>query len=208
MFNRKIKKQINEKLDQIAKNVSIFRESESSFKKETNKLVNDVIDLSKTIKPNYDFSDLIKEKKLIGCVDILERYIAYDVSPEVNKLYFDNKLSNIDLMALGNLKTDFKEPSKMNKIIKGLLSGVITGKQLLLASKLEVCDMIGDKNEEMKEANRILLECVHNIKGVSNQIHKWNGKFRKLLTPELKERMVENYRELGIILTKELKIQL
>lgn len=190
MQKQDTQQQIKEKTQQLVKNLILFKNIEDKFKKTSIKLCSELIDLHRIKNPEYSFMNLIQEKELQDYSDVLETYVPYDVSPSVNKLYVEGKLSNTDMFVLKHTDKEFQTPKLQNKIVSGILTKKINSKELVRATSNQIREMIGEETNEMDEEKLIRIHILGNIANAKNNIlnHKYWFKNKKN-----KELLIKNF---------------
>lgn len=200
--------QAKQKITKIVKYIEAFKKVEKSFKINTIKLVSEVIDLKRVKNPEYNFINLLEEKEIKPHAQILEKYIPYDVSPGVSKLYIEGKLDNLDMMAIGNLKTEFKDPEKLGKIVDGILDNKISGKELFLASSPEIREMIGEDPHELEEDRRALLETLYQLRRIPKLLKENAYLFKGSAGKDNKKKLIESMVSIKVSMKRILGVSL
>jgi len=206
-MKRTTKLKIKQKTELLIETIQLFKDTEKDFIENVSYLVHELIDLYRIEDPSYSFSSLLQEKALEDYSDIIDKYVPYNISPKVTKLYHEGKLDNTDLMVLANTDKEFQEPEKQDKIVTKILTKEIKATELIRATKNEIGEMIGEETNELDEAHTILLQCIYQIEQSARHIEKWNGKFKKLLNKKNKKKLIDNFNHLRNQLRFNLKIK-
>lgn len=202
-----INQQIEKKTKQLVKNLILFKTIEKKFTRASMKLVKDLIDLHRIKNKEYSFCDLVQEDEFLDYSDVLEKYIPYDISPVISKLYHEGKLDNVDLMVLANTDKEFQEPRLQNKIVEKILLKEIKSIELIRASKNDIREMIGEEVNRMEEDRALIIEVVYQMKHAVKIIKTNKKRLLEILEKKHKDKLKENFNHLKNAIRFGLKIK-